>query len=389
MEIINFAKDNNKAPEFNQNRNEEFYSYGSDNAMPEYLDAMLDMSPVHSSLVHSIANYIVGEGFLDKESSIFLNENGEENLDEILRSICFDIKNKGGFALNVQLPLGGRKKGQPTVNYVDFNKVRVCVPGVGKKKGVQYYQTSPDWKKYKKEGFEPVTWEAYTKNTTTPSTLLYVKCDGKKTNPYPVPVWYSARKYIEIQNEVVNFHLKNLQNGATPRMVLLFTGPEPEQAEKDQMKKNWSKFLGSTDNTGKAAVIYNSAGMEIKPLSLDLSDERFLQLDTQTTIRIKVAHQVAGKILFGITGSEGGTNFASTRDAANEFILFQNTIIRPYQRQIEDSFSSIYGERVEIVPFKLFEEVLPDTDLDNLLPAELPEGTEVAPIINEITKTNE
>lgn len=374
FELIKFSSTYDD-PTFEIKRNKEYINFGKDNLAPDYMESLIDQSPVHNSLVTNIASMIMGEGFLDKTSEIFLNENGSENLDQILYKCAFDSKLYGAFALNIIWSKDQKSIAQ--IEHLDVSKIRIAAPDAGKVKGVPYYFVSPDWKNYRKDGNEPVIYQGFSKKyRKDASQIVYVKMEGKPNSPYALPSYWSAREYIEMQQLIISYHLNNIRYGSSVKTLVKINGAAPSIEEKQAFSNLWKKFRGEDGH--RTAIIYDAEGIEIENLDEGFSDERFQSLDKLTTERIKQAHGVTGKgYVFGLA-NEQGTTFNSNRDQINEFTLMHNLRIRPLQLRIEQVFSNLFGEKFDIIPFRLTEEAPIDEDLDNLLPSINEDGTPAA-----------
>lgn len=361
FELIEFSS-SYEQPKFEIKRNKEYINFGEDNLAPDYMLGLLDQSPVHSNLVTNIASMIAGEGFLDKESPAFKNENGEENLDQILHKIAFDSKVFGGFGLSIRW---SRDLTTPTVDYLDVAKLRVATPDVYIN-GIPSYWISSDWKNYRKEIHKPELFQGFSKvKKSTKPQILYVKLEGTPSASYALPCYFSAREYIELQQHIISYHLNNIKHGSSIKTLVKLTGAFSSAEEHDKFASLWKKFQG--DQGHRTAILQDADNIEIENLDEGLSDERFQSLDKLTSERIKQAHGVTGKgYVFGIA-NEQGTTFNSNRDQLNEFDLMQNLRIRPLQLKIEQVFSNLFEEKMNIKPLQLSEGSFQDEDQDNLL----------------------
>jgi len=361
IELIEFNSSYDQ-PTFEVKRNKDYINFGSDNLAPDYMLSLLDQSPVHSNLVYNIASMISGEGFIDKNSAAFKNENGEENLDQILHKLSFDAKLYGAFALSIRW---SRDLSTPTVDYLDVGKVRLATPDVALN-GIQSYWISSDWKNYRKEAHAPELFQGFSKlKKSTKPQVLYMKLEGVPSAPYALPTYWSAREYIELQQHIISYHLNNIRHGSSVKTLVKLNGSFSSAEESEKFSALWKKFEG--DQGHRTAILQNAENISIENLDEGLSDERFQSLDQLTSERIKQAHGVTGKgAVFGIS-SEQGTTFNSNRDQLNEFDLMQNLRIRPLQLKIEQTFSNLFEQEINIQPLLLSEGSYQDEDQDNLL----------------------
>lgn len=366
LEVIKLSQ-NYEDPQFEVKRNADWISFGKDNLLPDYLEQLYGYSTIHPQLIRAMVDFIVGEGWEDKESEVYLNANGKENLDDVLYKVAWDCWFYGAVALN---PIWSNDMTRiAAVNHLDVSKVRKAAPEVGAKKDLDYFWTSKSWKDYRKEWAEPQLHQEFSmEHRRARGQVLYKPMFGRPNAPYALPAYWGGRAYIELQHKIIQYHNNTLDNGAALSTLVMIDGPAASEEEKQAFNANWKKFTSGVGNAGKSGVMWDAEGIEITPFDHGFSDKRFLDLERQTTDRIKIAHGVRGKgYTFGIQ-SEQGQSFNSNRDQLNEFILNQNLQIRPIQLRLERLFSELLGVEMNIVPFKA-DESLDDPDGDNALEA--------------------
>jgi hypothetical protein len=384
MDMDSFEFNSNyPQPKFETKRNSEWINFGKDNLLTEYLDSLYaGGSPAHATLIDRIATFIAGSGFQDKESDAYLNLNGEDTLDVILADISKDIKKYGAFALKV---IWSRDMSTiASVHYEDVAGIRVAAPGVGRYQDTPYYWTSTDWKGYRKDEHIPVLKQGFSDTRKqSRSQILYCKLDGNRNAPYALPAYWSGREYIELQQYIIDFHLRNLRDGTSLKTLVRIDRPAESEEQKTKIKNHFKKFFAEAS----VGILYDADGIVIENFDAGISDDKFESLDKLTTERIKQAHQIAGKgMLFGMANESGGggTTFNSTGSDLGEFALTQNLLIRPYQLKLESIFSRLFQTKMEIVPFRLSELQDKDEDNNNLLGPD----TAAAPSPNTTTEND-
>ena len=144
--------------------------------------------------------------------------------------------------------------------------------------------------------------------------------------------------------------LGNAQCGFTPSKMITLPNGEPSDDQKRIIEKKFrEKFTGSE---GQKFIISFVTGADKKPIiddlgASDLTKEDFTVIDNLISQNIFVAHQITSPMLFGVRveGQLGGRN--EMREA---FEIFQNTYVTAKQQILEDSFSFLLGEELEIDP---------------------------------------
>lgn len=366
MQVVHFSRE---FPEitYEIRRNQQHYDFGKNNDAPAYFESLLTKSTTHATLVERIAAMIAGEGFEIKSSAQFKNENSKHDLDEILMKIALDTKIYGAFALNIKWSRDQRYVA--SIDYVDVATVRKAIAGVGRNAELDYFWISPDWSAIRKEGNTPKLYQGFSRDYRKDGNqIMYVKMEGRNNDLYGIPSSMSAHRYMELQSKIIDYHNNNIDHGSSIKTVIKIDGAAPSQEEKEAFQRMWKQFRGA--NGAKSAIIWDAEGIHFEPLDEGFSDDRFQSLDCLTTQRIKESHSVTGKgYVFGLADNNSGTNFSSNKDQINEFVLFHNLVVRPFQIKIEKVFSKIFDQEFNIIPLKLSEESPDDTDGDNLLPS--------------------
>ena len=145
-----------------------------------------------------------------------------------------------------------------------------------------------------------------------------------------------------LEEEVSNYHLNNIMNGLSPSMLINFNNGTPNQQERQLIEtKIASKFSG-TSNAGKFILAFNDnkeSQAEITPVQLSDAHNQYQFLSQESTQKIMVAHRIVSPMLLGIKDGSGLGNNAEEIKTAS--LLMDNTVIRPFQELLIDSFDNI------------------------------------------------
>lgn len=349
-------------PKFQIKRGKKWIEFGEDNQLPTYVEGLLDDSPAHYAIVQGTANMIAGEGWDLPETvgnnlrRFFDNEDAEveeqTNLDDLLRLVASDLKTYGAFAINVRWSRDG--KTIAALHYVDVRKVRIAVGVENAIEGVKYYFIHPDWVNTRRVA--PKLYQGYSRiNKEERSQLLYVKLPSPANKPYGMPDYWSAREAIEIDQAIQDFQLRRLKEGFFPSVIITVPRLAQTNEEQDKFYKELQDFFGG--NSGAAAILDGDYKFEKFDPSSTPEDFEFFQKNVNQ--KIKEAHKVPAKgQIFGLSQPEGGMTF-SNEEIINEFELFQQTVVRNYQKLIEDVFNKLareagVEEQLKIVKYQLF-----------------------------------
>jgi PBSX family phage portal protein len=174
----------------------------------------------------------------------------------------------------------------------------------------------------------------------------------------PMSRHYGEPDYLASINQILtvqNINLYNnmfFKNGATPRLAVVFENSEPS----DEQIKAFETFFGSSfrgvENAHKTLIVSSGTNLEGKDAKIrlerlsaddDLSFEKLREISRDEII---AAHSVPPRIV-GIvnTGGWGGQN-----ELIGQLHLFNETVIKPKQEEIEEYFRSL-GVKLVLKPF--------------------------------------
>ena len=205
---------------------------------------------------------------------------------------------------------------------------------------VPAYYYCNDWVNIKKSD-KPLRIPAF--GMSKESIEIYYIKPYKSGFYYYSPVDYQGGlQYAELEEEVSNYHLNNIMNGLSPSMLINFNNGTPNQQERQLIEtKDSTKFSG-TSNAGKFILAFNDnkeSQAEITPVQLSDAHNQYQFLSQESTQKIMVAHRIVSPMLLGIKDGSGLGNNAEEIKTAS--LLMDNTVIRPFQELLIDSFDNI------------------------------------------------
>ena len=311
-----------------------YISYGEDNLYPDYLISMMNRSAKHNAILKRKAMMIAGNGFglegIDGIAAQFIaNPYNEMNINEIAFRVAYDLEVFGAYALEIIYSKDKSKIAE--VNYLPVNKIRLSEDG----KWIYY---SNDWCNLRK--FAPEKYPAYNPKNPTGTQILYCKEYRPGTEYYGIPEYISCVPWIALEYEIATFHLNQVQNGFMPSMVINFNNGVPSDDEmKDVVRQLKADFRGAK---GETVMFLFADGKdraaEITPVTLNNSDERFVQLNAEITQGILTGHSVTNPGLFGIsTPGELGQKSVILESLE----IFQSMYVAPKQDIISNTFNRL------------------------------------------------
>jgi hypothetical protein len=149
-------------------------------------------------------------------------------------------------------------------------------------------------------------------------------------------------QYAELEEEVSNYHLNNIMNGLSPSMLINFNNGTPNQQERQLIETRIAQKFSGTSNAGKFILAFNDnkeSQAEITPVQLSDAHNQYQFLSEESTSKIMVAHRIVSPMLLGIKDGSGLGNNAEEIKTAS--LLMDNTVIRPFQELLIDSFDNI------------------------------------------------
>lgn len=326
-------------PQIIEQKNKEWVELGSDNNYFQYLIDLFNSSPTNGAAINGIAQMIYGRGLDATDSSLKTDEYAMMKrlfTDDCTRKLATDLKLFGQCAMQV---LYNAEHTQ--VVQVEHYPVETLRPEKCNDEGeIEAYYYCADWANLK-QGEQPERIPAFgTSNEAI--EILYVK-PYRAGFYYFAPVDYqSATQYADLESEIANFHLNNILNGMSPSLLLNFNSGIPdEDAQREIERKIQQKYTG-TSNSGKFILAFNNNAEEqatVEAIQLSDAHQQYQFLSEESAQKILIGHRITSPMLLGIKNNTGlGSNADELKTAS---ILFDNTVIRPFQDLLINAFDSI------------------------------------------------
>jgi hypothetical protein len=141
------------------------------------------------------------------------------------------------------------------------------------------------------------------------------------------------------------YHVNNILNGLFPSFIINFLNGIPQKEEREAIRREWETRLSGAANAGKFLMTFNedpTRAPQIQDFPLSDADKQYQFLSEETAKQIMVGHRVVSPLIHGIRDTTG---FGSNKDEMLVGLeIFNNQVIKPYQRIIERVFTPILGE---------------------------------------------
>jgi hypothetical protein len=343
-----FGLPTHELPLFTEKTGRDWVDYGFDNQYGDYLRDLYLGSSIQAAVVNGVSEMIYGDGLdatdrEEKPEQWLKTQKLLENSDEdIMRQLCFDLKLYG--QCYVQVIWNRVRTEVAEMRFLPAHTVRT---GIADSQGrVDCYYVSPDWSRMREPRFAPVKYPALDLEDRREAAVVYqIKAYQPGIFYYGLPDYVGATNYVELDREISSFHLNNIRNGLFPSMLLSFNNGVPTDEERRTIERHVNDKFSGSGNAGRLLISFNDGSDSapiLTPVNPNDNDGMYEFLAKECTTKILAGHRVTSPLLFGIRGdgSGFGNNAEELRDA---FSLFQNTVIKPYQRTLLDGLQVIFN----------------------------------------------
>ena len=376
------------SPEIKEVNGDMWISYGENNNYFQYLIDRYNGSPTNNAAINGISQAIYGKGLNATDSNKKPNEYAQMISlfrKDVVRRACYDLKLMGQAAIQVIYSKDRSKIVQLEHMPIETLRAEKC----DEDGNVPAYYYFNDWANIKKTD-EPLRIPAFGMSNEE-IEIYYIK-PYKSGFYYYSPVDYQGGlQYAELEEEVSNYHLNNIMNGLSPSMLINFNNGTPNQQERQLIETKIAQKFSGTSNAGKFILAFNDnkeSQAEITPVQLSDAHNQYQFLSEESTSKIMVAHRIVSPMLLGIKDGSGLGNNAEEIKTAS--LLMDNTVIRPFQELLIDSFDNILAYNdialnlyfTTLQPLE-FTEV--DTDIQDKETIEEETGVEMSSDKNELT----
>jgi hypothetical protein len=350
------------SPKISESKNKEWVGYGDDNNYFQYLIDRYNGSPTNNAIINGMSQMIYGKGLDATDSNRKPNEYAQAvtlfNKD-CVRKLAYDLKLMGQCAIQVIY-----SKDRNTVAKVEHFPVETLRAEKCNEDGdVEAYYYAPDWTKIKpNEKPQRVAAFGFSKEAIE---ILYIKPYRAGFYYYSPVDYQGGLQYAELEEEIANYHLNNILNGLAPSMLINFNNGTPNEEERRLIEnKIYSKFSGSS-NAGKFILAFNddpAQAATIEPIQLSDAHNQYQFLSDESMRKVMVSHRVVSPMLLGIKDNTGLGNNADELKTAS--ILFDNTVIRPFQELLLDAFDKVLA--VNNISLNLYFKTLQPLEFNDL-----------------------
>jgi Phage portal protein len=370
-----------------------FVTFGEGNVFPQYLIELYNESPVHGSIVNSIAFMIAGQN-LSTTNQQAANEITRLQLDKLRHNTALDLKLHGGFYWEIIWSMDRSTIAQ--INHLPFENCRLCVSDDNDDVNGIYY--SRDWNDTRKKKNTPAYIPMFNPDYKDeyPKQVMFVHSIVPGSEYYPKPDYISAVNNIELTRQISEYQVNLILNGFFPSLITSFNNGIPTLEEQRMIKNQLQQAIQGAENAGKVLTFFNEdrdRGVEFTPFPVSDMDKQFETLVSQAIESILVGHRVTSPLLFGIR--DGGGLGSNTDEMKQAMRIFMKQVVEPFQRMITDSIEYLFSvvainATIEITQNDLFADAQAEatngqTSLD--VASQALNGAQIASLLEIIVQT--
>ena len=384
LTVVNLS--NYASPEIVESSNKEWVSFGSSNDYFSYLIQRYEGSPTNNAIINSISLMIYGRG-LDATNSNKKPEQYAQMISllkkDMVKNLSHDLKLMGQCAMQVIY-----SKDRKTIARVDHIAVENLRAEKCNDKGeIEAYYYSDNWSKVKNvSNTVRIPAFGFSKENIE---IVYVKPYRAGYKYYSSVDYAGCLEWAETEQLVSNFHLNNTMNSFSPNTLIQFNNGTPT-AEERQMLENriTEKFTGTSG--AKFVLSFNDnpeAAATVDTLAISDAHNTYNFVSEEATRKIMVGHRVTSPMLMGI-GTQGTSLGSNADELKTASLLFDNTVIQPFQTLLIDAFDTILAYNQ--ISLKLYFKTLQPLDfkdLENVMDSETMEeetGVKLSQELKEI-----
>ena len=327
------------APKIVESKSKEWVFYGENNNYYQHLIDLYNSSPTNNAAINGISQMIFGKGLEATDSNKKLEEYAMMKSlfsNDCVRRLAYDLKLMGQCAMQVVYD-----KSHKRIIEVAHFPIETLRSGKANEEGiVDSYFYSADWAT-KRPSEQPLRFSAY--GTSNEEIEILMVKPYRAGYYYYSPVDYQGGlQYAELEEEISNYHLNNIKNSFAPSMLINFNNGIPDEEERQIIENSIKQKWSGTSNAGKFILSFNDnaeSQASIETVQLSDAHNQYQFLSDESMRKIMVAHRIISPMLLGIKDNTGLGNNAEELKTAS--ILFDNTVIRPFQELLLSAFDNI------------------------------------------------
>lgn len=357
----------------------EFIPYGDQNAFPLKISKLVDESTVGSACRGTVADFIEGEGFSEETAGDIQVNNQGDTFAEFHRKNAESLSPFWGYAWLITYNAAGERT---QVFSLNFENCRLGKPdGKGFISKIHYnpyfgtglYKLDDTicydvWNPDPKVVLAQIERDLKAKKTYN-GQVFYYGTTSAMNRFYPMPDYWSARYWMEVDRRIGEYHQKNLQNGfLQPVMMRVIGDPnapstDPQYADSDPQvtageafDRDMSEEFAGSERVGHVMVAWANNKEEFPDLVAFPGNNQegyMTALVTQFKDLIATAWKVPPILANILSGAQLGGDGNVIRASVK---LMQQRVVR-WHHNLEMNYKKVLGIDVKIVHYNPFPEM--------------------------------
>jgi hypothetical protein len=327
------------SPQIVEVKNKNWVEYGNDNNYFQFLIDRFMGSPTNNAAINGISQAIYGKGL----NATNANKKPDQYAQMVsifgkdcVRKLCYDLKLMGQCAAQI-IYSKDRKK---IVKVEHFPIETLRAEKANDEGDIPAYYYFKDWTKIKTSD-TPLRIPAFGMSKED-IEIFYIKPYRAGFYYYSPVDYQGGLQYAELEEEISNYHINNIKNSFSPNMLINMNNGIPNQEERQLLETRIASKFSGTSNSGKFILSFNAdkdSAADVTPIQLSDAHNQYQFLSDEGSKKIMVAHRIVSPMLLGIKDNSGLGNNAEEIKTAS--LLMDNTVIRPFQELLIDSFDEI------------------------------------------------
>ena len=302
-----------------------------------YLQNRILGSTTHGSVVNNMAKLIYGKGLSATDAARNTEQYAQMKSivkEKGLRKVIKERKGLEMAAFQVTKESG-------VVTVVDHFPINTLRPEIADEEGnIKNYYYYPDWddKKYNKQ---PIKIPAFGFGPKSGNEIYIIKPYVTGHFYFSPPDFSGALPYAVLEEDIGDYLINDIKNGFSGTKVINFNNGIPDDDKQEEIvKKTTEKVTGA--NGLKVIVGFNNdvdSKTTVDDLPLNDAPDHYQYLAQEAENKILKAHRAPSWLLGANSGGQGiGSN---ADEIKNQFLIFDNYEIKPYQLEIIEALNEI------------------------------------------------
>jgi len=324
-----------------------YVPFDTDNLYPQFLNKIYQNSPINNSIINFKKFLIAGNGYttdvsklrgmdLIKYNQMILQFANGKSIDEILEELTLNFLLHS--AIYIKITWNDNFTQIIKREFLPCDKIRSGA--INEYGEITKYYYNFNWQYQSR--YKTIELAAFNKQDKTNKVQLYTYKVPCTTNDYyPLSSWTAAANWAYMDWQISFLHKSNIEQSVNPSMIIKFYKKpgtpelrrkvmqemEESMAGKSGYAKLWAFFSDGKENSP-----------DIMPAPVNNLDKQFVVTATEIQRNICYSHSINPLIL----GIKTPGSLGNGTELGESYMIFNNCIIKPTQKQIENVINNLF-----------------------------------------------